>query len=155
MKKLFIILVTLLVTNFSFAFKSFLKPIPTVVRFTTEVQALPNNEYNLIIHAVIDKGWHIYSQKLPDEGPLPTSIVFKKNPLISMVGKTEEVGKKEDVFDPNIKITLSYFSNKVDYVQKVKLKAKIKTQMLADITFMACNENCLPPKTETLQFNFN
>ncbi len=154
MKKIGILVITFMVTISSFAVVPFIA-IPTVVHFSSEVQALPNNEYNLIIHAVIDNGWHIYSQKLPDAGPMPTSISFQKNPLISLMGKTQEIGKKEEVYDPNIKITLSYFSNKVDFVQKVKLKAKVKTQLSAEITFMACNENCLPPKKETIIFNFN
>jgi len=120
------------------------------VHFNYEVKKLSGNMYELKITASIEEPWHIYSQYTPAEGPsLPTHISFVKNPLIEIVGKPEEKGtmikKHEEIFDVNLK----YFTNKVEFVQRVKLKIAIKTNLNGTIEYMACtNERCLMPTTE-------
>ena len=120
------------------------------VRFNYEVKKLSGNIYEVKIIASIEDPWHIYSQFTPPEGPsLPTQISFVKNPLVEIVGKPEEKGKlitkHEEVLDVNLK----YFANRVEFVQKVKLKASVKTNLIGSIEYMACtNERCLMPTTE-------
>ncbi len=49
------------------------------VSFKTSVKEVDNSSYELSITAQIDKGWHMYSQKVPANGPMPTSFVFAKS----------------------------------------------------------------------------
>ena len=120
------------------------------VSFKYEVKNVGGNMYEVKIIAQIEDPWHIYSQYTPTDGPsLPTHISFSKNPLVEIVGKPEEKGKlitkHEDVLD----VTLKYFNEKVEFVQKVKLKANVKTNLNGTIEYMACtNERCLMPTTE-------
>jgi len=120
------------------------------VSFKYEVKKLSGNMYEVKITASIDEPWHIYSQFTPAEGPsLPTHISFVKNPLVEIIGTPAENGKlitkHEEVLDVNLK----YFSGKVEFIQKIKLKATVKTNLVGSIEYMACtNERCLMPTTE-------
>lgn len=67
---------------------------------------------------------------------------------MSIEGKTKEVGKIVSKYEEMFEVTVKYFEGKVDFVQIVKLKVDVKTNMSGSVEFMACNnEQCLPPKT--------
>lgn len=105
--------------------------------------------YEVHLTAVIDNGWHIYSQTTPEGGPVPTSIEYLQNPLLTINGATKEVGKLEQHNEPLFGVDVKQFSNKVDFVQVVSLKGKAKTALNGTIEFMTCNDHeCLPPSTQ-------
>jgi len=102
--------------------------------------------YEIHLKANVEKGWHIYSQYTSDEGPVPTSIRFNKNPLVTLVGKVKEVGKMETKMEPLFGVEVKQFNGAVDFVQTVKVKGKGKTSMGGTIEFMLCDDHrCLPP----------
>lgn len=144
MKKFLVAGVLVLCSNFLFA------QIQNPVTWTAVSKKINNNTYEVHLTANIDKGWHIYSQTTPEGGPIPTSLSFTKNPLLTMDGHAKEVGKLETHKEPLFgNIDVKQFSNKVDFVQKVKLKASVKTSVNVAVEFMVCNDKqCLPPKTE-------
>lgn len=157
MKKEILKLCCFLSVFLSVAFTSRDQKTENPVRFQYQVKKLSSNIYEVKIIANIDEPWHIYSQFTPAEGPsLPTHISFVKNPLVEIVGKPEEKGKMiishEEVLDVNLK----YFATKVEFVQKVKLKASVKTNLMGTIEYMACtNERCLMPTTEKFTLGLN
>lgn len=117
------------------------------VKWEFSAQKKSSNTYELVITASLEKGWHIYSQNTGKGGPIPTVFAFTKNPLISFVGKTKETGKLETVFDKNFNTTVKYYSNEVVFIQQIKLKADIKTNITGTVEYMVCDdEKCLPPK---------
>lgn len=118
------------------------------VRWTFTANKLEGNVYEVHMTATISSGWHIYSQNTPDGGPLPTNISFFKNPLITLEGKVAEVGKLEQKFEKIFNVDVWQYSNKVDFVQKLKVKGKAKTLVAGEIESMCCDDHqCLPPKT--------
>lgn len=109
---------------------------------------IADKTYEIHLTATIASPWHMYSQSSPDGGPLPTKISFTKNPLVTIDGKTKEVGKMETKHEEVFDVDVKQYSNKVDFVQVVKLKSNVKTNITGNVEFMACDENqCLPPKT--------
>ena len=103
--------------------------------------------YEIHLTAKMDENWHIYSQSTPDGGPTPTSISFLKNPLLSLQGQVQEVGKMEKHFERLFGVEVRQFSGKVDFVQTVVVKGKVKTAINGTVSFMTCNdEECLPAK---------
>ena len=103
--------------------------------------------FEIHLSASIDEDWHIYSQSTPAGGPVPTSVSFAKNPLLVFDGNVKEVGNMEKHFEKLFGVQVFQFSNKVDFVQTVKLKANAKTNVSGTVEFMVCNdEMCLPPK---------
>ena len=112
------------------------------------------NEYTIIITATLDKPWHIYSQNSGKEGPIPTSFSFKKNPLISLLGKTSETGKQEKSYDDLFKTQVIYYNNIVVFTQSIKLKGVVKTTFTGTVDYMLCNDKeCTPPTKKTFDIS--
>jgi thiol:disulfide interchange protein DsbD len=144
MKKIIPVAILLLFSNFLFA------QIQNPVEWSATSKKISDKVYEIHLTANIDKGWHIYSQTTPEGGPIPTSLTFTKNPLVIIEGKAKEVGKMEKHNEPLFgNIDVKQFSNKVDFVQVVKLKAPVKTSVDVNVEFMVCNDKqCMPPRTE-------
>jgi Disulphide bond corrector protein DsbC len=110
--------------------------------------------YEVHITATIGPNYHMYAQNAGVEGPLPTVFKFTGNPLAVLDGKVKEAGKlikkKEEVWGGNVQ----YYEKTVDFVQIVKLKGNIKTNLAGSVVFMVCNESqCLPPSTVEFKVN--
>jgi thiol:disulfide interchange protein DsbD len=115
------------------------------VKWTFEAVKKGDKQYDITFTANIDAPWHIYSQFVK-KGPVATSVQIKKNPLVQLKGSVKEIGSIEKKFDKNFGAEISYFSNKVQFVQQVSLKVSSKTKLTGEIEYMVCNdERCLPP----------
>jgi len=116
------------------------------VSWTFEAKKKTADTYEVVLSANIQGKWHIYSQKTGKGGPIPTKVNFKANPLLNITGAVKEVGKVEKVYDEIFQTDVLYLSNKVQYVQTVKLKGKAKTNITGTIEYMVCDDaQCLPP----------
>lgn len=122
------------------------------VSWAYTAQKKSGNTYDVIITATLPKPWHIYSVKSPKGAGMPTNILFKKNPLISLLGPIKEKGKLESQYDENFEMTVKYYSNKVEFIQTIVLKGKAKTNITGSVEYMVCDdERCLPPATKSFE----
>lgn len=131
-----------------FFFAAAFAQIENPVKWTYTAKKIKGDLYELHMTATMEPKWHIYSQNIKGDGPVPTSFSFDKNPLIKLEGKVEELGKMQKEYSSVFNLTLNYYGGKVDFVQKVKLKsATVNTIAKGKVTFMSCNDNrCLAPK---------
>lgn len=140
MKKLYLSLITLAFVGAVSA------QIENPVKWAYSAKKVGDKTYEIYVTAAIDPKWHLYAQDA-GEGPEPTSLSFTKNPLIKFDGKVKEEGKLEKEYDKNFNSVLKFYSNKVSFVQRVKLKTSVATVVKGSITYMVCNDRkCLPPK---------
>jgi DsbC/DsbD-like thiol-disulfide interchange protein len=117
------------------------------VKWSYTAKKLSTGKYELHMTAAVEKGWHIYSQKTPEGGPVPTSFTFTKNPLLTLSGSVSEVGKLETHFEKLFDVDVKQYSDKVDFVQVVAVKGNVKTNLSGKVEYMLCNDKeCLPPK---------
>ena len=142
MKKLFA--VTGLVFA-AFGTKAQLNPIT----WSFSATKISDKTYEVHLKATIQNGWHLYSQKQPDDAiAIPTAFTIRSNPLFKPDGKIKEVGKMEVMKDAALGISANQYSNSVDFVQKIKLKANAKTSFSGSVEYQTCDDKkCLPPKT--------
>jgi hypothetical protein len=127
---------------------SFAQPLsPVSWSFTSK--KISDNVYEVQLVATIQSGWHLYSQSQPSKAiAQPTTFNFSKNPLVDFDGKVKEIGKLEKYKDKELDIEANQYSNKVTFVQKVKVKGKVKTNVSGKLEFQTCDDKkCLPPKT--------
>ena len=105
--------------------------------------------YEIHMKATIQKNWHLYSQKQPDDAiAIPTAFKIRTNPIFKPDGKIKEVGKMEVMKDAALGISANQYSNSVDFVQKIKLKTNVKTSFNGSVEYQTCDDKkCLPPKT--------
>ena len=119
------------------------------VQWNFSVKKINASTYEVHMAASIDNRWHLYSQSTPDGGPVATVVSFTKNPLVTLEGKVKEIGKLEQKHEPLFGVDVKQFSNKVDFVQVIKLKAPVKTTISGSVEFMVCDDTqCLPPSTQ-------
>lgn len=119
------------------------------VSWTFASKKISDNVYEVQLVATIQPGWHLYSQSQPSKAiAQPTTFNFSKNPLLDLDGKVKEIGKLEKYKDKELDIEANQYSNKVTFVQKVKVKGKVKTNVSGKLEFQTCDDKkCLPPKT--------
>ena len=144
MKNIFLFVVLCFVVSFSFSQST------GPVNWLFSVKKTGANTYQIIGTATIGKGWHLYSQTTPDGGPIPTAVSFNKNPIVTMLGAVKEVGLLEVHNEPLFGVEVKQYSDKVDFVQTVKVKPGIKTNISGTVAYMLCNnKECLPPAQKT------
>ncbi len=141
MKKLSITVAFAFITALAFG------QIENPVSWSYEAKKKTENTYEIILTAVFEHPWHLYSQNTEKGGPIPTEIKFKPNPLVTVKpGKLKEIGKLEKTKDDNFGVMVSSYSEKVQFVQTVTVKGKVKTNIAGTIEYMVCNDvKCLPP----------
>jgi len=107
--------------------------------------------YELHLTATMQPGWHLYSQVQPEDAvAIPTGFKLNNNPLITLDGKIKEIGKMEKFHDAKLDISANQYAEKVDFVQVVKLKSNVKTNITGSVEYQTCDDKkCLPPKTVT------
>jgi DsbC/DsbD-like thiol-disulfide interchange protein len=120
------------------------------VSWSYEAKKKSAGVYEIVITAELSSPWHLYSQNTGKGGPIPTKISFKPNPLVTKTGSVKEIGKLEKHFDENFKTDVLYYSNRVEFVQTVKLKGNTKTNIAGTVEYMVCDDSkCLPPARKT------
>jgi thiol:disulfide interchange protein DsbD len=137
---------------FSFSFNLF-SQVFEPVKWVTSTEKVSETEYVLISTATIDSGWHLYSQDVPDGGPIPTSFTYKTNSDFSLISNTsEEEGHTVD--DPVFDMRIKFFENKAEFRQRITVVNKELSIVEGEVEFMVCDdEKCLPPGYVDLQFN--
>jgi len=141
MKKLFLII--------CLGLTGFLSHAQSPVSWTFSSKKISDKTFELHLTADIQTGWHLYSQEQPDDAiAIPTSVKFNNNALLKTDGKVKEIGKMEKFKDQTLGVSAYQYSEKVDFVQLVKLRSNAKTNVSGTVEFQTCNDKkCLPPKT--------
>ncbi len=149
MKKQLLLLIALLA--FTVGNSQILEP----VKWTASIEKISDTQYNLVSKATIDPGWHLYSQNVPEDGPIPTTFTFDDaNGAFKFVGNTgEEAGRV--VNDPVFQMRIKFFEKSAVFVQRVELLGDVKT-VNGTVEFMVCDDSrCLPPTEVELEFHLN
>lgn len=121
------------------------------VKWDFSVKEISETEAELILKANIEKGWHLYAQDIPPDGPIPTTFKFKASKDFELVGKVAEPKPIEE-FDNMFGMTIKYFASSVSFKQKIKIKSKGEFTATGEVEFMVCDdEKCLPP--EVVEFS--
>ncbi|WP_395063194.1 cytochrome c biogenesis protein CcdA [Flavobacterium sp.] len=146
MKKLFFVLLAFL------AFATGNSQIKKPVKWTSKTEKISDTEFNLIMSATIEDGWHVYSQFTPDDGPLPISLTFKNQKgNFELVGKAKESPYKKH-FNTDFGVDEYYFENKFTLTQKVKITNPKTSKIVANVDFQVCLTQCI---NDNVDFNFD
>jgi thiol:disulfide interchange protein DsbD len=114
---------------------------------------LSDTEIELQFKASIEDNWHLYSQHIEDDGPVPTEFAFTTTDGFELVGNMRE-GEPLEEFDPNFDMILKYFGKEAIFTQKLKVISAADFKLDGNIYFMVCDEaQCLPP--EEVEFSFD
>lgn len=119
----------------------------TPVKWSTETKDLGNDEYEILLHAKMDEGWHMYSQKHPADGiGVPATVTFEDNSNVEYKGGVTESGKLLDKYSELFQQQEKYYEHNVTFKQRIKLKNSKETTLKFSAETQVCDaEKCLPP----------
>jgi thiol:disulfide interchange protein DsbD len=101
------------------------------------------SEWKLVFTAVIDPGWHLYSQSTPEGGPMPVSFDFVKGKSYRLSGKVKETGNLRKDYNDVFMVDVWWYEGNVIFTQA--LKATGKGTVSGEIGYSVCSgEMCVP-----------
>ena len=126
------------------------------VSFTTKVNTISKNQYELIISSKIDFNWRLYSQFLIDGGALPTEFIFKNisNDSYILIGNTIE-SESITKFDPIFNLDQTYFIDSNTFKQVIEVKDLNLDKVFATIAYQACDDAVCIFRESDLVFNLD
>ena len=126
------------------------------VSFTTSVNSISENKYELITTSNIEKDWRLYSQYLTDGGAIPTEFTFKNesSDSFNLIGKMVE-SESITKFDPIFQLDQSYFINSNTFKQVIEINNLDISKVYANIIFQACDDSLCIFRESELVFNLD
>ena len=121
------------------------------VKFTSELKTNGTADAEIVFTGKIDKGWHVYSTNLGQEGP--TEATFNVNRLdgAKLVGKMKAVGHEIAAYDKNFEMNLRFFESNVRFVQKIRF-TKPTYNIDVYLNYGACSDQtCMRPMDVNLK----
>ena len=114
------------------------KPLKAGARFTVRLVAK------------IQDGWHVYSMKPLEDGPVPTRIWLAEGQPFQLAAAVK-ADEPQTLEDPTLKMEVELYEGTAGFDLPVKIAAGVAagTQtMVVNATYQSCNNKmCLPPKT--------
>lgn len=124
---------------------------PVTWSVTTENNS--RTEATVVLHAKVEKGWHLYGLTLPDDGPNATQITFQLPEGIKTDGPLTPSVQPVEKFDPIFSLNLSWWDTDVNFTQKLILTDSRSHKGSVKIMFQGCNDQtCISPQRLTLDF---
>ena len=121
------------------------------VHFTSELKMGEGTEAEIIFHATIDNGWHVYSTEIGGDGPIETTFNVEKMEGAELVGKLTPKGKVIKKMDKLFNMELKYFEKEATFVQKIRF-TKPQYDIDCYLEYGACSDaSCLPPSEIALK----
>lgn len=112
------------------------------------------SEVELTFKATIDAGWHLYSTKIPEGGPIKTSFYFEDVKNIEFTDELSADKEAIEKFDKSFQMDLSYHEGEVTFTRKARLTGGAGS-IAGYVEFMSCNdETCTPPMEQEFSFQF-
>ena len=121
------------------------------VHFTSELKMGEGTEAEIIFHATIDNGWHVYSTEIGGDGPIEATFNVEKMEGAELVGKLTPKGKVIKKMDKLFNMELKYFEKEATFVQKIRF-TKPQYDIDCYLEYGACSDaSCLPPSEIALK----
>lgn len=146
MKKLILVLFAF------FALANGYSQIKKPVKWSAKTEKISDTEFNLVMNATIEDGWHMYSQFTPDNGPLPIVLTFKNQKgNFELLGKAKE-SQYQKQYNKDFEVDEYFFEHKATLTQKVKILNPKTSKITVNIDFQACQNACV---NDNVNLNFD
>ena len=121
------------------------------VHFKAELKTGNGAEAEIVFHAIIDQGWHVYSTEIGEDGPIETTFNVVKMEGAELVGKLVPKGNVIKKMDKLFGMELKYFEGEATFVQKIRF-TKPEYDIDCYLEYGACSDaSCMPPSEVALK----
>ena len=108
--------------------------------WTYKLEPVGDNEFDLTLDVVGEKGWTIYSMIQDDPDAAYTTLLeFDGDNTVETIGKVIEVGDRKSGFDKYFESEVAKFYDKASFTQRIKVKDAEKP-FQAFVSFVSCND---------------
>lgn len=130
------------------------RPHPVKWSLSAPAPALPGTRFQATLTATIEEGWHLYSLRPLEGGPIPTSITVPPPQQFKLVGQIDApvpLSAHEEAFG----MSVEFYFGEVEFVLPIEVNRSAKPgrhTLAVTVRYQACdNTQCLPPKTVRLE----
>ena len=121
------------------------------VHFKAELKTGNGAEAEIVFHATIDQGWHVYSTEIGEDGPIEATFNVVKMEGAELVGKLMPKGNVIKKMDKLFGMELKYFEGEATFVQKIRF-TKPEYDIDCYLEYGACSDaSCMPPSEVALK----
>lgn len=114
------------------------------------------NTVELLFNAEIDKGYHLYSLTIPEDGPLPTVFTFEESDKLRLDGGVSEVIVPIEEYDDVFEMDIKFWEDKAVFKQVIKLSSdNTNIPIIGEIAYMVCNDVGCVALYEDFEINLN
>ena len=119
------------------------------VKWNFSLRRIDTTTIEVHMKAVMQDGWHIYSQAQPANSvAIPGKFTFKTDASFQTNGDVREVGKLIRWFDGRAGLAAHQYADSVLFIQQITILPGTFSQISGELIYQACSELvCLPPKT--------
>jgi DsbC/DsbD-like thiol-disulfide interchange protein len=106
--------------------------------------------FDLKLVARIQEGWHLYSMKPAEEGPIPTRIWLADGQPLQLAGAIR-AAEPEKVQDPSFGMEVELYEGEAEFTLPLRMAATVPAgplTVVVNASYQSCNNKvCLPPRT--------
>ena len=122
---------------------------PVAWKLTPARPAKPGGRFTVKLTAEIQEGWHLYSMKHVEDGPVATRIWLPEGQHFQLADSIQS-SPPESLQDPSFNMEVELYEREASFTLPLKADAaSAGTQTLTvNASYQSCNNKiCLPPKT--------
>lgn len=117
-------------------------------------KAQPGGRIRVRVAAEIQPGWHLYSLKKIEDGPIPTTITLSPDQPFRLAGAID-APPPIVMRDPTFDMDVEYYEESAEFVLPVEVGADAKpgpAKVSVAARYQSCNDKmCLPPRTVKIE----
>jgi thiol:disulfide interchange protein DsbD len=104
-------------------------------------------KFTVKLAAKIETGWHLYSMKHQDEGPIATRIWIADGQPFRLAGKIQATDPQV-LHDPSFNMEVEQYEGEAGFTLPVTAGTAGAQTLVVSASYQSCNNKmCLPPKT--------
>ena len=129
---------------FLMALLSFAQDGEDPVVWSQDLIPLGDSQYELVMKAAIDEGWHLYSQFTADGGSLPSEFTYvNEGSEYELIGGTNESTTLK-VYSEIFEVEETLFKKEAVFKQKIRMLKPDINQIKVELFYQVCKEVCIP-----------
>ncbi|ASB48596.1 protein-disulfide reductase DsbD family protein [Alkalitalea saponilacus] len=116
------------------------------VKWEFSANRIDEKRVEVVAEATIDDNWYLYSIRIPEGGPIPTSLNIDESVQYRLDGELRQEPEPVPTFDEAFQMELGYLADRARIIQRLELQSADEVTISGYVEFMVCDDHrCLPP----------
>ena len=104
------------------------------------------DRFTVKLAARIEEGWHLYSMKETEDGPVATRIWLAEGQPLQLAGPIKG-SPPQTLHDPSFNMEVELYEGEAEFTLPLRATGPVQ-KVAVNVSYQSCNNRlCLPPKT--------